>query len=71
MAAFDYPKNEGVAFVEQEELIAIRRQLHQIPEIGLEEKETQATLSASSNMANGDFSLHRRQKSSENHRLAC
>mgnify|MGYP007127798530 CR=1 FL=1 len=37
MAAFDYPKNEGVAFVEQEELIAIRRQLHQIPEIGLEE----------------------------------
>ena len=44
MAAFDYPKNEGVAFVEQEELIAIRRQLHQIPEIGLEEKETQAFL---------------------------
>lgn len=37
-------KNEGVAFVEQEELIAIRRQLHQIPEIGLEEKETQAFL---------------------------
>ena len=35
-------QNEGVAFVEQEELIAIRRQLHQIPEIGLEEKETQA-----------------------------
>ena len=35
-------KNEGVAFVEQEELIAIRRQLHQIPEIGLE--ETQAFL---------------------------
>ena len=32
------PKNEGVAFVEQEELITIRRQLHQIPEIGLEER---------------------------------
>lgn len=41
---FRLPKNEGVAFVEQEELIAIRRQLHQIPEIGLEEKETQAFL---------------------------
>ena len=39
---FRLPQNEGVAFVEQEELIAIRRQLHQIPEIGLEEKETQA-----------------------------
>ncbi len=38
MAAFDYPKNEGVAFVEQEELIAIRRQLHQIPEIGSRRK---------------------------------
>ncbi len=44
MAAFDYTKMKEWLFVEQEELIAIRRQLHQIPEIGLEEKETQAFL---------------------------